>query len=232
MKAFICHYTPLKERKTYLENILPKLGFTDIEWVTEQSILNYDFSKVYDPSPEALAVRNKTTFSRFGIKSQRPLSKAEIEITLQHYECYHRILEQKLPKAVIFEDDVVFKKKFSVHFNRFLNELPTSWDIFYFGSGCGNHGAPLGLSNIILNILGKKHVFKNKECRSRFTDSYVISAQAADTILAHCFPFHLPIDRELNYLQSAFNMSIYWSEPTLSYQGSKYGAYKSNLKVT
>ena len=231
MKAFICHYSPLKDRRRYLVSILPGLGFPEVEWITEKNIGHYDRSAVYDASPRALALRNSTVFSKFGMKYQRPLSEAEIEITLQHFECYSRICQQGIERAAIFEDDVRFKKNFSRFFNRFVKELPKDFDVFYFGKGCGHHRSPMTVSDWIQNILWKKYVFRNEECRSRFTDSYVVSAAAAKKILDHCFPFHLPIDWELNYLQSSLAMKIYWSEPTLTFQGSKYGYYKSNLKA-
>lgn len=231
MKAFVCHYTKLADRKKYLENKLPSLGFTDVEWVTENDILDYNIDDVYDSSPAALAKRNATAFARFGTKKQKPLTKALIEITLQHFEAHRRIVEQKLPMAVVFEDDVLFKKTFSDRFNRYIEELPEDWHIFYFGRGCGGHHAPMSISERFSNLFGKKHVFKNKECRSRFSDSYVITAPAAEMLLARCFPFHMPIDWELNYLQSSMNMNIYWSEPTITYQGSKSGAYSSSLKA-
>jgi len=231
MKAFVCHYTKLAERKKYLESKLPALGFTDVEWVTENDILNYNMDDVYDSSPEALVKRNATAFARFGTKKQKPLTRPLIEITLQHFEAYRRIVDQKLPMAVVFEDDVLFKKTFSDRFNRYIEELPEDWDIFYFGRGCGGHHAPMTISERFSNLLGKKHVFKNKECRSRFSDSYVITSKAAEMILSQCFPFHMPIDWELNYLQSSMSMNIYWSEPTITYQGSKSGAYSSSLKA-
>lgn len=231
MKAFVCHYTKLSDRKKYLDSKLPSLGFTDVEWVTENDIQTYNIDKVYDSSPNALAKRNETAFVHFGTKKQRPLKKAEIEITLQHFEAYRRIVDQKLPMAVVFEDDVLFKKTFTDRFHRYIEELPDDWDILYFGRGCGGHYAPMSISERFNNLFGKKHVFKNKECRSRFSDSYVITAQAAEMILAQCFPFHMPIDWELNYLQSSMGMNIYWSEPTITYQGSKSGAYSSSLKA-
>jgi GR25 family glycosyltransferase involved in LPS biosynthesis len=230
MKAFVCHYSPLKDRRAYLESVLPDLGFSDVEWVTENDIGRYDTGTSYDASPQALALRNATVFSKFGMKRQRPLSKAEIEITLQHIECFNRIAAQKPAMAAIFEDDVRFKKKFKRFFSRFIDELPPAFDVFYFGKGCGHHRSPMSLSERMQNILGKKYVFKNKECRSRFTDSYVVSAAAAQKLFTKCFPFHLVIDWELNYLQSSMAMEIYWSEPTLTFQGSKYGYYKSSLK--
>lgn len=231
MKAFICHYSPLTARKAYLEEMLPKLGFNEIEWVTERNIIDYDINKVYDPSTKALELRNSTSFGNFGMKHQKPLNNAIIEVTLQHFECYKRIVEQKLDKAVIFEDDVIFKKNFDRLFDQYIKELPSSFDVLYFGKGCGHHHSPMTLIERIQNILGQKHLFRNVECRSRFSDSYLISYAAADNFLRNCFPFHLPIDWELNYLQSSLDMEIYWAEPTLTFQGSKYGYYKSNLKT-
>lgn len=230
MKVFVCHYSPLTVRKKYLDKVLPELGFADIEWVTEKDIINYDLSKVYDSSPQALSLRNSTSFAKFGVKNHRILRKSEAELTLQHFECYRRIFEQNLDMAVIFEDDVIFKNHFVKRFNQYLEELPSSFDVLYFGKGCGHHRSPMSILDFFNNLSGKKYLFKNRECRSRFTDSYVVSHAAAGKFFQKGLPFHLPIDWELNYLQSWLDMEIYWAEPTLTFQGSKYGYYKSSLK--
>ena len=95
MKAFVCHYSKLTERRRYLEQKLPEVGFNEIEWVTENDIKSYDLETVYDLSSNALSLRNKSQFSIYGITEQRPLRRPEIELTLQHFEAYRRIAEQK-----------------------------------------------------------------------------------------------------------------------------------------
>jgi hypothetical protein len=230
MKAFICHYTKLTERKKHLEQALPAVGLNEFEWVTENDILSYPLDEVYDPSPEALAKRNATDFARYGIKTSGPLKKAVIEVTLQHFEAYRSILDQKLPMAVVFEDDVMFKKSFAGRFPEFIGELPEGWDVFYFGRGCGGHRAPMTVKERFENLFGKKNVFRNEKRQSRFTDSYVLTSKAAEKILSACFPFHFAIDWELNYLQIVLDMNVYWSEPALTFQGSKFGSYGSSLK--
>lgn len=217
-------------RKQYLDEVLPNLGFSEIEWVTEKDILHYDLDTAYDSTPKALELRNSTSFGRFGVKNQRVLKKSEVELTLQHFECYRRILNQNLDKAVIFEDDVIFKKDFEKKFLKYIEDLPVTFDVLYFGQGCGHHKSPMNLIEWYKYICGKKQLFRNKECRSRFTDSYLVSNSAADKFFKNGLPFHMPIDWELNYLQSSLNMEIYWAEPTITYQGSKYGHYRSSLK--
>jgi GR25 family glycosyltransferase involved in LPS biosynthesis len=229
MKVFVCHYTPLTARKAYLEKHLPKMGFTNIEWVTEHDIGRYVVADVYTASPVALSLRNATSFARYGRHEQRPLTKAEIEVNLLHFECYRRIAGQPDRSAVIFEDDVIFKRNFVGLFDRCINELPAGWDVLYFGKGCGGHHVKMGLAERLLNLAGRKMVFKNSNCQSRFSDSYAITANAAKKIFDLCIPFHLPIDWELNYAQAALNMNIYWTEPRLTYQGSKYGSYGTIL---
>ncbi len=187
-------------------------------------------NEVYDASQEALAQRNATDFSKYGVKQTSTLSKAEIEVTLQHFECYRRIVSSGVANAVIFEDDVIFKKHFKQLFNCFTAELPTDCDIFYFGKGCGRRPAPMTGYDRIQNILGKKYIFKNKKSQSRFTDSYMVSARAAQALVQNGFPFHLPIDWELNYLQPMLKLNVYWSHPMITFQGSKFGYYKSSIK--
>jgi len=229
-KTFISHYTPLTDRKTYLQNTLQDIGFTDLEWVTEQDIKQYDHDEVYDASREAYTKRTelmkedegRTTFTREEPKV--------IEVTLQHIEIFKRIQAQDLDFGIVFEDDVIFFKNFAQKFQQYFDEPPSDWDVFYFGKGCGNHHSKMGLSDFLKFITANKHCFKQKNFKSRFADSYLIRQKAIDKILPTMIPFHYPIDWEMNYQQRLHKLNIYWAEPTLTKQGSKSGEYKSNLR--
>lgn len=229
-KTFICHYTPLTQRKSYLEKALKEIGFTDINWMTEKDIQQYDHKAVYDGSQEAFARRTSLMTNDRGRTDFTQLESKLIELNLQHIEIYKRIQAQDLDFGIVFEDDVVFFKNFSNNFQRYFDELPSDWDLFYFGKGCGNHHASMGFKDFTKFIAGKKHCFRQKDFKSRFTDSYLIRKKAIDKILPTMIPFHYPIDWELNYQQKLHQLNVYWGEPTLTRQGSKFGEYKSNLR--
>lgn len=229
-KTFISHYTPLTDRKTYLQKTLQDIGFTDIEWITENDIQHYDHNEIYDGSREAFTKRTSLMTKDRGRTTFAQQEPKVIEVCLQHIEIYKRIQAESLDFGIVFEDDVIFFKNFGKKFQQYFDELPPDWDVFYFGKGCGNHHSSMGLHDFLQFIGGNKHCFKQKDFKSRFADSYIMRKKAIDKILPTIIPFHYPIDWELNYQQKLHRLNIYWGEPTITKQGSKSGKYKSNLR--
>jgi GR25 family glycosyltransferase involved in LPS biosynthesis len=66
--------------------------------------------------------------------------------------------------------------------------------------------------------------------RSRCSDSYFISRQAAKVISEAVQPFSMPIDWELGYQLHLHRMKVYWWEPPLVRQGSETGLYRSEVR--
>jgi len=229
-KTFVCHYTPLAERKSYLQKNMQDIGFIDIDWMTEKDIEHYDHKEVYDGSHEAYIKRTSPEMKKLCQTSFEQLEPKIIEITLQHIEIYKRIQAQSLDYGIVFEDDVIFNKNFGKKLQQYYDELPSDWDVFYFGKGTGNHRAKIGFLDLFQFIIGRKHCFKQNNFKSRFADSYMIRKKAIDKIIPTMIPFHYPIDWELNYQQKLHRLNIYWAEPTITRQGSKSGEYKSSLR--
>lgn len=198
--------------------------------MTEKDIEHYDHKEVYDGSRDAYIKRTSPEMKIPGKTSFNQLESKIIELELQHIEIYKTIQAHSLDFGIIFEDDVIFYKHFSQKFQQYYNELPSDWDVFYFGKGCGNHFAKMGLRDFSQFITGRKHCFKQNNFKGRFADSYMIRKKAIDKILPTIIPFHYPIDWELNYQQKLHRLNIYWGEPTITKQGSKSGEYKSNLR--
>ena len=121
-KTFICHYTPLTNRKSYLQRKLQDIGFTDIIWMTEKEVQHYDHQEVYDGSERAFAKRTSLMTKDRGRTTLTQLESKLIEINLQHIEIYKRIQEQDLDFGIVFEDDVVFFKNFSMKFQQYFEE--------------------------------------------------------------------------------------------------------------
>ena len=231
VKIFICHYTPLVERRDSLQAQLDEYGLTNVEWVTEKDLVGLDLKDYYDGSEERLKKRNETAFKSFNYGSQPQLTKACTELTTQHVLAYKRIVEQDLQSAVVFEDDVILGKNFAARLEQYMEELPSDWDIFYFGGGHSSSlRSKMSFSERIRCWRGKQHVFRRENRQSRWTDSYLVNRKAAETLLTTVIPFSYPIDWELNYQQAIHEMNIYWGEPTISKQGSGRGVYESSLR--
>lgn len=226
---YIIHYTPLKERKLFLEQQLDREDIAISEWVTEQSLVDCDLTQLYDSSERALAKRLASPFSQFGYRHHCELKRNLIEVTAQHFLAYKKILEANHSYAVILEDDVILQQAFKRRLFSCIRQLPTSFDVLYFGDGCGGHHQKLTNLQKVQSLLGMRTIFKRENCQSRYADSYLVSNAFVKKIFSSFDSFHFPIDWELNYLQSALSMNIWWAEPTLSIQGSFYGNFKSGL---
>jgi GR25 family glycosyltransferase involved in LPS biosynthesis len=231
VKIFICHYTPLVERRTFLQSQLDQCGLTNVEWVTEKDLAGLDLSTYYDGSDETLKKRNETTFKAFNYGDQPQLTTACTELTTQHVLAYKRIIDQDLESGIVFEDDTILAKDFNTKIEQYMQELPDDWDIFYFGSGHSSSlRSKMTLTERIRCWRGNQHVFRRENRQSRWTDSYAVSRKAAETLMPTIIPFSYPIDWELNYQQAIHEMNVYWGEPTISKQGSGQGFYESSLR--
>lgn len=230
MKIFVCHYTPLTQRRETLQKQLDRFGLTDVEWITEADAQDLDLDAWYDGSQEAFAERHRTAFRAFGYGEYSPLTRPCVELTAQHILAQKRLADQELDSAVVFEDDVVLGEDFADRLARYVDELPADWDMFYFGAGhSGALRSRMSLRDRVLYWRGRKHVFPRHNRQSRWTDSYMVRRKAAETMLTTIVPFQFAIDWELNYQQTIHELNVYWAEPPLSEQGSGRGYYASSL---
>lgn len=227
---FVVHYTLLTDRRKHLEHQLAEYRIGQVEWITEKDIAHYDLAAVYDASAERFKSRMKTSFRDLKYGEYRELKKNEIEVTVQHIEAYRRILKGSIPHAVILEDDVVFERDFLSRLGSYVRQLPEDYDVFYFGAGRGPLHVERSFREKVLGALHRKNVFRRENYQSRYADSYLISLKAVAQIVPQMATFQLPIDWEMNYVQTKLRMNIYWAEPTLSHQGSASGKFKSGLR--
>lgn len=230
MPFFVVHYTPLADRRRHLEQQLAQHRIGAVEWITEHDIAHYDLAAMYDASAERFRRRMSTPFGDLKYGAYRMLSRNEIEVTAQHIEAYRRIVQRRTPHAVILEDDVVLERGFLKRLERYVRQLPEDYDVLYFGAGgrAALH-AERSAWERVLGALHRKNVFRRENYQSRYADSYLISGKAAARIVPQMTTFQLPIDWEMNYVQTKLKMNVYWAEPTLSRQGSASGRFASGL---
>lgn len=229
-KIFICHYSKLKNRKHGMIRQKEKFNFCDVEWITEEVVKNYNIREYYDSSWDFFNNRLKSGFGKDYNLSYKKLTQGEIEITLQHIHIYKRMVDENLSNCIIFEDDVVLKENYQENMEKCLRLLPKDFDIFYFGQGCFQE-QPWNEDETKEKYVDSPFtIFKKENRQSRYTDSYLMSQRAAQKLLETIVPFCFPIDWELNYQQFLHHMNIYWVYPTMTYQGSAFGMYKSNIK--
>ncbi|XP_059849690.1 procollagen galactosyltransferase 2-like isoform X2 [Hypanus sabinus] len=144
---------------------------------------------------------NSSTLKAMGIRmlpgysdpyTGRTLTKGEIGCFLSHYSIWKEVVDRKLKKVVVFEDDVRFDGHFKRKLLRLLNEIEDvdlEWDLIYLGRKLVNPSQEEAVPNVH-NLVVVEY--------SYWTLAYVISQQGAEK-LVNSQPFNkmLPVDEFL-----------------------------------
>lgn len=127
---------------------------------------------------------------------KRDLTQGEVGCYLSHVKVWNTIVEQNLEKALICEDDIIWRPDANEIADKFMNEVPDDWDIIHFYSyvdiGSGKH-YDSGRKKI------SEHVWKG--ClEGEGAVCYALNKRAADFLLGEAFPIRYVIDGVINKL--------------------------------
>jgi glycosyl transferase family 25 len=114
----------------------------------------------------------------------RSLTMGEIGATLSHVGVCRKIVEDGLPVAVVFEDDITFIDGVADVVRRALANAPADWELLQLYHWCKD------TYPIADGVLG----FNNKTCMPVGCLGYVIRQSAAKKILDTAFPICYPAD--------------------------------------
>jgi GR25 family glycosyltransferase involved in LPS biosynthesis len=200
MKFFITHYTPLVDRKEHIIHSLHSANIRDFEFV-----------EVYDK--EALTKLDTDKFAEIKL--------SEISLFLKHVDIYKKHIDDVV---VVLEDDAVLVDNFKEKLDYYLDAIYRSdskWDILFTGECCNLHA-----------VNSEKQIF-HKLPYSRGMSMYVLNTCVC-TKLHSIFDneqlITKPIDHWFNYIIPKYNLNTYWTEPTLVFQGSEIGYFKSAIR--
>lgn len=221
MNAYICHYSPLNDRKKHIEKEISKIDFiTDHEFVE------------FEPSEDFIGrhYRNSELIWRFKVSGLdygsfipfRELSKSEISLLYKHYIIYEKIVNSPDDYSFVFEDDIIVNDNFNRINLSDKNVLDFEWDFIFLGNGCG-------LRIPEFRRRDGKIFYRKDHPASKCTDSYIIKKDAAKKVLNDMRDFSLPIDFELNHIMRKNNMKAYWVDPPIIGQGSQNNIFKSSI---
>jgi len=210
MKIFVIHYDKLVERNEHIK----------------QQLKNVPFEFVSNKGVETLTESDMKMFSR--------INKKEISLSLHHFECYRKLIEQnEYDYALVLEDDVIIADNFFERIQEYINELPNNWDLFFIGNAYGI--IPPHILQPNKHVYRKYTRMKNKKIidgATRCADSYLISKACAEKIIRAIdtpgYWISLPVDHQLNYIIYYEKLQVYWAEPTLVQQGSQLGLFPSS----
>ena len=215
IKIFIAHYSKLVERKQYM-----------IEQFKKHRITNYEFVEKYDK--ECLTDKDKEIFTY-----DPQVSMSAVSLALKKLYIFKQIRDF-YDYALILEDDAVLCDNFMDTLQKYMTELPNTYDMLFLGCGLGFHIEP----NL---ILPNKHIYKKclyptpwgGDGCTRGTDCYLMTKECAKKLCWYVYEKQVKprayIDFILNQAGRDMNLEVYWSEPTLAVQGSVTGLFNSSV---
>lgn len=148
-------------------------------------------------------------------KSKKVLLRAgEIGCWLSHKRLLSYLSKQAYPANyghLICEDDIIIDKQFTTKWNTIKLEIPSNWDIVYFGIG-GVHG-----DRISKNVVRWKN---DIEAANWGTHCYLVKNSSITKILDKLILMAAPID--VQYYKMLGNLNIYIVDPPLTLPSEEF----------
>lgn len=222
--VYVAHYDKAIDRRKYLSVALKNCGFTKAQLSTHYcdrtKIYNSDTMKLVNTMPSLSRHKHIISRMRSGYHILSQSQPAYLGNFLNHIEIWKLIASGDDEFALVIEDDAVITDNQLLR--KQLANIPADLDIGYLHAGCGY---------TLENYYGIKPTqdaewMKTPERQSRTMCSYVLSRTAARRILEMVFPISWAIDHEINYIQNALGLNVYWSTKHAIVEGSAEGAMK------
>lgn len=214
MRAYVTHYTPLKERKEHITRELTREGLCPI------------FIEEYDR--DVLTVADKRKFAS-------ELQMGRISLILKHIEAWRQIGSSNEPYGLIFEDDAVLCSDFLPKLRNYIEELPADFDVLMINSGCGLHiPEEMMVEGMHVYFRGVAYTPWGGDGGTRCTDAYLISKKCARKFIEiydslESGSIILAIDWWMNELMRKIGARVFWAEPSLVSQGTEIGLFKTSV---
>jgi GR25 family glycosyltransferase involved in LPS biosynthesis len=121
VKIIIINLKRSADRKKDMENKMKSLNLT-----------NYVFFEAVDAKVDLYKYNYKTMDNWVDPDQNRGIINGEIGCSLSHYLVWKYIVENNISKALILEDDVVFKNNFKKMYTKIIN-MNIDYDMLYLG---------------------------------------------------------------------------------------------------
>ena len=134
---------------------------------------------------------------------------------LSHLQVVRDARDMGIKRILIFEDDVVFEDSFKDMFARFKVQLPSDWDIVYFGAI--HMDEPISVSENIVRV-----------GRAYSTYAYALNETVFDAFIELNSELDSPVDVNNFILQKRFNCYCFY--PHLAWVEAEYSDIQQRLE--
>ena len=222
-KTYVMHYTPLKDRREFIDRQLLNQGISDAEFITEfdkEDLTEQDLSaynKDKDLHKELCEISRKP----HGLIGESPysyeeLSPSSISLNLKHLEAFRRFLDQELRYGLFLEDDCRFIEHKDIQ--DVIQNAPPNWDVLFIG-GAFDHRV-INVASIYSASPSTQHDYVlARHPATNTTSSIIYNQSSVRRFLPYVESFCLPIDWQLNYAFHKLNLNVYHTYPYLCTQG-------------
>jgi hypothetical protein len=135
MKAHIIHYTPLIERKRFIEMQVERFNITPV-W-----ILNFD-------------KENLTNGELSQFTNEMNEKKSEISVFLKQVDSWRKIANSEDSFGLILEDDSILSNDFDKEYKKYIQQTPLNFSMVFIGSCSGTFPFPIDLLEENKNCAG------------------------------------------------------------------------------
>jgi glycosyl transferase family 25 len=201
---YVVHARFLADRQRHIEEQMRKAGLS-FTWVT-----------AYDPDDIDEPTEGRWFAPGHG------LSKAQMSCSLKHVAALQAVAAADAPFALVVEDDAILVNGFAGRLAAVAAEFAGIGGVAYIGAGDNW-------------FVGRDRLLPGRllypETRSRTTDAYLVTRQAARARLAWIAAEKMgkPIGHVFNDCDPACGIAITWAEPPLVTQGSFNGRFQSAI---
>jgi glycosyl transferase family 25 len=127
---------------------------------------------------------------------RRDLTKGEVGCYLGHLSIWRTLLKRNFTRALICEDDLLWRPDADDIVDAFMQEVPDGWDIIHFHNG-------IRIGSGRRNDPGRKkisgHVWRGYD-ESYGTTCYALTARGARFLIDRAFPIQSTVDGRTNWL--------------------------------
>jgi len=227
-KIFVPHYTKLTERKKDITQMFLINGIKDyhiFEEYDKEDILQEDF--FHEETEIRKRIQKFIPEQQINYIVKNTISDAQKSLALKHKYIYKKFLETSTNQdyLIVLEDDAIIV-------NNFINIIDSITKKIEFD--CINFGAGATVKDVNKIIKDANSIKFSRDPIHPFfsgSEGYVISYRACKILfdLIEKNKLCLPIDWDLSYFFTNFNIRCFNANIPLCYQGSMVGIYNSSI---